>query len=127
MQNWGVPKDEYLESGHVSPQIYVRVARRMLGRYFLTQKDVQEERFKPDSICLGSYNTDCHDIQELLLEKGLVGEGHFNGSADPYEIPYRCLPPYGVQNLLVVAAISASHVAYSSLRMEPVFMMLGQA
>lgn len=127
MQNWGVPKDEYLESNHVSPQIYVRVARRMLGRYFLTQKDVQEERFKPDTICMGSYNTDCHDIQTIWTDEGLIGEGHFNGSADGWEIPYRSITPYGVKNLLVVCAVSASHVAYSSLRMEPVFMMLGHA
>lgn len=127
MQNWGVPKDEYLESNHISPQIYVRVARRMLGRYFLTQHDVQEDRFKPDTICMGSYNTDCHDIQTMQVDGGLTGEGHFNGSADPWEIPYRSITPYGVKNLLVVCAVSASHVAYSSLRMEPVFMMLGHA
>ena len=126
-RNYGLPKDEYAESGHVSPQIYVRVARRMMGRYFLTQRDVQVDRSKPDTICMGSYGTDCHGIQFIQTEAGIKLEGDFNAGADPYEIPYRSITPHGVRNLLVVAAISASHVAYSSVRMEPVFMMLGHA
>ncbi|HSI63097.1 MAG TPA: FAD-dependent oxidoreductase [Candidatus Saccharimonadia bacterium] len=126
-RRYGLPKDEYLESNHVTPQIYVRVSRRMQGRYFLTQRDVHQDRFKPDTICMGSYGTDCHGIQMIQTEHGIKQEGDFNGAADPYEIPYRCLTPHGVKNLLVVAAVSASHVAYASLRMEPVFMMLGHA
>lgn len=126
-RRWGLPKDEFLESNHVTPQIYVRVARRMQGRYLLTQRDVQYDRFKPDTICMGSYNTDCHAIQVIQTDDGPRAEGSFNGAADAYEIPYRCLLPHGVNNLLVVAAVSATHVAYSSLRMEPVFMMLGHA
>lgn len=126
-RNYGLPRDEYLESNHITPQIYVRVARRMQGRYFLTQQDVQRDRSKPDTICMGSYGTDCHGIQMIQTEHGIKLEGDFNAGADPYEIPYRCITPYGVKNLLVVAAISASHVAYSSVRMEPVFMMLGHA
>lgn len=126
-RRYGLPKDEYLESNHVTPQIYVRVARRMQGRYFLTQHDVQRSRSKPDAICMGSYGTDCHGIQMIQTEDGLKLEGDFNGAADAYEIPYRSITPFGVKNLLVVAAISASHVAYASVRMEPVFMMLGHA
>ncbi len=126
-RTYGLPKDEYQESNHVTPQIYVRVARRMQGRYFLTQRDVHRDRFKPDTICMGSYGTDCHGIQMIQTEAGIKQEGDFNAAADPYEIPYRSITPYGVKNLLVVAAISASHVAYSSVRMEPVFMMLGHA
>ena len=126
-RRYGLPKDEYLESNHVTPQIYVRVSRRMQGRYFLTQRDVHHDRFKPDTICMGSYGTDCHAIQTIQTEHGLMQEGDFNGAADPYESPYRSITPYGVKNLLVVAAISASHVAYASVRMEPVFMMLGHA
>jgi hypothetical protein len=126
-RRYGLPKDEYLESNHITPQIYVRVARRMQGRYFLTQHDVHRDRFKPDTICMGSYGTDCHGIQMIQTEAGIKLEGDFNAAADPYEIPYRSITPYGVKNLLVVAAISASHVAYSSVRMEPVFMMLGHA
>lgn len=126
-RRWGLPKDEYVESGHVTPQIYVRVARRMLGRYHLTQHDLLYDRFKPDTICMGSYNMDCHAIQSIWTDEGLKEEGHFNDSSDAYEIPYRSLLPYGIDNLAVVAAVSATHVAYSSLRMEPVFMMLGHA
>jgi hypothetical protein len=126
-RRYGLPKDEYLESNHITPQIYVRVARRMQGRYFLTQHDVHRDRFKPDTICMGSYGTDCHAIQRIQTDHGLLLEGDFNAGADPYEIPYRSITPHGVKNLLVVAAVSASHVAYSSLRMEPVFMMLGHA
>ena len=126
-RRYGLPKDEYLESNHVTPQIYVRVARRMQGRYFLTQRDVRDDRSKPDAVCMGSYGTDCHGIQKIQTDAGVMLEGDFNGAADPYEIPYRCLTPHGVRNLLVVAAVSASHVAYASLRMEPVFMMLGHA
>ena len=126
-RRYGLPKDEFLESNHVTPQIYVRVARRMQGRYFLTQHDVHVDRFKPDTICMGSYGTDCHGIRMIQTDRGMFLEGDFNGAADPYEIPYRCITPYGVENLLVVAAISASHVAYASVRMEPVFMMLGHA
>jgi len=126
-RRYGLPRDEYAESNHVTPHIYVRVARRMLGRYMLTQHDVQYDRHKPDTICLGSYHTDCHPIQIIQTDDGPRLEGEFNGSADPYEIPYRSIVPYGVKNLLVVAAVSATHVAYSSVRMEPVFMMIGQA
>ncbi|MDR2674103.1 MAG: FAD-dependent oxidoreductase [Opitutaceae bacterium] len=126
-RKWGLPADEYTESGHVTPQLYVRVARRMMGRHFLTQRDCEYDRFKPDAICMGSYNMDSHPAQHFWTDSGRVEEGHFNQSADPYEIPYRSITPHGVKNLLVVAAVSASHVAYSSLRMEPVFMMLGEA
>src|SRR5688500_20002630 len=76
---------------------------------------------------MGSYGTDCHGIQMIQTEHGIKLEGDFNGAADPYEIPNRCITLHGVRNLLVVAAVSASHVAYASLRMEPVFMMLGHA
>jgi hypothetical protein len=126
-RKWGLPSDEYTESGHVTPQLYIRVARRMMGRHFLTQRDCEYDRFKPDAVCMGSYNMDSHPAQHFWTGAGRVEEGHFNQSTDPYEIPYRSLTPHGVKNLLVVAAISASHVAYSSLRMEPVFMMLGEA
>ncbi|HYD85712.1 MAG TPA: FAD-dependent oxidoreductase, partial [Opitutus sp.] len=126
-RRWGLPKDEFVESGHVTPQVYVRVGRRMLGRYHLTQRDLLYDRFKPDTVCMGSYNMDAHAIHSIWTDEGLKEEGHFNDASDAYEIPYRSLLPYGVDNLVVVAAVSATHVAYSSLRMEPVFMMLGHA
>jgi len=126
-RKWGLPKDEFTESGNISPQPYVRVGRRMLGRYFLTQHDVEDNRFKEDSICLGSYNIDSHEIQHIITDRGWVKEGFIIQSIDPYEIPYRSLTPVAPGNLLVSCAVSASHIAYGTLRMEPVFMMIGQA
>lgn len=123
----GLPKDEYLESGHVSPQVYVRVGRRMLGRYMLSQNDAEHDRWKEDGICLGSYNFDSHVVQDIRTENGLEQEGYFIQLTDPYEIPYRSITPFSPDNLLVVCAVSATHVAFSTLRMEPVFMMIGQA
>jgi hypothetical protein len=125
-QRWGLPKDEFAESGNISPQLYVREARRMLGRYVLTQHDVQIDRSKPDGICMGSYNMDSHDVQRILTNQGFVNEGFMIVQTDPYEIPYRSLTPIAPDNLIVTVTISATHVAYSSLRMEPVYMMLGQ-
>jgi FAD dependent oxidoreductase/PKD domain len=126
-KKWGLPTDEYLESGHVSPQIYVRVGRRMLGRYMLTQHDVEDDRWKDDGICMGSYNFDSHTVQTLMTEKGPVDEGYIVQLTDPYEIPYRSITPFAPSNLLATCAVSATHVAYGSLRMEPVFMMIGEA
>ncbi|HEU5078538.1 MAG TPA: FAD-dependent oxidoreductase [Opitutaceae bacterium] len=126
-RHWGLPKDEFVETGNVSPQVYVRVARRMLGAYHLTQNDVELYRRKPDAVCLGSYNLDSHEVQRFLTPEGSVGEGGFIEGVDPYEIPYRALTPIAPGNLIVVCAVSATHVAYSTLRMEPCFMMLGHA
>ncbi len=127
VKKWGLPKDEFTESNNISPQIYVRVARRMLGRYMLTQNDVQDERFKDDTICLGSYNIDSHDVQRILTPQGWEMEGYIIRATDPYEIPYRSITPFAPDNLLVVCAVSATHIAYGTLRMEPVFLMIGQA
>lgn len=126
-KRWGLPADEFEESGHVSPQIYVRTGRRMLGRHMLTEHDVDENRWKDDAICLGSYNFDSHVVQEILTPTGLKDEGFFIQATDDYEIPYRAITPFAPANLLVVCAVSATHVGYSTLRMEPVFMMIGHA
>jgi autotransporter-associated beta strand protein len=125
---WGLPKDEFVENGHITPQVYVRVARRMIGQYVMTQNDLRSNRYKPtDGVCIGSYTMDSHAIQELAAPGKSVREGQYIELADPYEIPYGVLVPPNVKNLLVVGAVSATHVAYSSVRMEPVFMMLGHA
>lgn len=127
-KKWGLPKDEFVDSGHVTPQLYVREARRMLGRYIMTQKDVQTDRFKEDGVALGSYGIDSHPVQLIRTPQGLVEEGgNLAGWTDPYNIPYRSLTPTAPTNLLVVVDISATHVAYCTVRMEPVFMMLGEA
>src|SRR5438477_10929839 len=102
----------------------------MVGAYVMTQRDLTEDRTKPDSVGLGSYNTDSHHVQRVPTKDGaVVNEGDFQVGVQPYAIPYRSLTPKAGQckNLLVPVCVSSSHVAYGTIRMEPVFMMLGQA
>jgi hypothetical protein len=127
---WGLPKDEFSDSGHWPNQLYIRESRRMVGAYVMRQSDLQTERTKPDSIGMGSYNSDSHNIQRVARADGSVtNEGDVQVPVQPYEIPYRILfpPKPGLQNLLIPVCFSATHVAYSSLRMEPQYMIMGQA
>lgn len=127
-KEWGLPKDEFTDTGNVSAQLYVREARRMLGRYVMTQRDVQHDRTKTDGIAIGSYVIDSHPVQTILTEHGMIQEGgNIAGWTDPYSIPYRSITPYSPDNLLVPVDLSATHIAYCTIRMEPVFMTLGQA
>lgn len=123
---WGLPKDEHTDSGHFPDQVYLREGRRMIGKYVVTQNDVEYFRDKPDTICQGSYNMDCHVVQVLGYNNRMNDEGHFNHSTDDYAIPYRAIVPVDHPNLLVPVCLSATHVALSSIRMEPVYMMLGE-
>jgi hypothetical protein len=130
MNRWGLAKDEFVDTGHWPHQLYVREARRMLGSYIMTQADILEQRTKADSVGLGSYNTDSHHVQRVPTEDGaVINEGDFQVHVAPYAIPYRSLVPKGAEceNLLVPVCLSASHVAYGTIRMEPVYMILGQA
>lgn len=130
VNEWGLSKDEFADNGHWPYQLYVREGRRMKGAYVMRQSDLQTERTKADSIGMGSYNSDSHNIQRVVREDGTVtNEGDVQVPVQPYEIPYRVmLPPRGsVANLLVPVCLSASHVAYSSVRMEPQYMIIGQA
>ncbi len=130
MANWGLAKDEFNDTGHWPHQLYVREARRMLGAYVMTQADIMDERTKADSIGLGSYNTDSHHVQRVVQPDGsALNEGDFQVRVRPYAIPYRSLVPRPAEcsNLLVPVCMSASHVAYGTVRMEPVYMILGHA
>ena len=130
MNTWGLAKDEFRDTNNWPHQLYVREARRMVGEYFMTQKDIMTERVKTDSIGLGSYNTDSHHVQRVVGPDGFViNEGDFQVGVQPYAIPYRSLVPKEKEcdNLLVVVCMSASHVAYGTIRMEPVYMIMGQA
>jgi FAD-dependent oxidoreductase family protein len=130
VREWGLPKDEYEDSGHWPHQLYVREARRMTGEYVLVQKDLQTERTKPDAIGMGSYNSDSHHVQRFVNAAGFVeNEGDMQVAVQPYQIPYRILLPKRTEaaNLLVPVCFGASHVAYSSARMEPQYMILGHA
>src|SRR3954454_17839191 len=103
-------------------------ARRMVGEYVMTQKDLQTELTKADPIGMGSYNSDSHNLERIVDEAGFVrNEGDMQVAVKPYQIPYRVMLPKRAEtrNLLVTAAFSASHVAYSSVRMEPQYMIIG--
>jgi hypothetical protein len=131
MQKWGLPKDEFTDNGGWSHQLYIREARRMVGHYVMTENELLKRRPTPESVGMGSYTIDSHNVQRYITPEGHVqNEGdigtHLKG---PYEIAYGALVPKKeqCQNLFVPVACSASHIAYGSIRMEPVFMILGQS
>ena len=131
LQTWGLPKDEFTDNGNWSHQLYIREARRMIGSYVMTENELLKKRPTPDSVGMGSYGIDSHNIQRYITPEGNVqNEGDIGVSLKgPYEIAYGSLVPKKGQgsNLLVPVAMSASHIAYGSIRMEPVFMILGQS
>jgi hypothetical protein len=131
LQCWGLPRDEFVDNGHWPHQLYVREARRMIGEYVMTEHDCAGERRCDDSVGLGSYAMDSHVTQRYFGPDGFVrNEGNLGGRVPaPYPISYRALTPKRDQcdNLLVPVCCSASHVAYGSIRMEPVYMILGHS
>jgi hypothetical protein len=130
INQWGLAKDEFVDNAHWPHQLYIREARRMVGEYVMTQRDIQTALVKPDAIGMGSYNSDSHNVQRVVDARGFVrNEGDMQVPVEPYQIPYRVLLPKKneARNLLVPVCFSASHVAYSTLRMEPQYMMMGQA
>jgi hypothetical protein len=130
INEWGLAKDEFVDNRHFPNQLYIREARRMVGEYVMTQKDIQTDLTKPDAIGMGSYNSDSHNVERIRNHDGFLrNEGDMQVPVKPYQIPYRILVPRKseAENLLVPVCFSASHVAYSTLRMEPQYMILGQA
>jgi hypothetical protein len=130
VNEWGLPRDEYVDSAHWPHQLYVREARRMVGVYVANQKDLQTDLLKPDVIGMGSYNSDSHNIQRFVNARGMAeNEGDMQVAVKPYQIPFRVILPKKEQarNLLVPVCFSATHVAYSSMRMEPQYMIIGHA
>jgi hypothetical protein len=103
----------------------------MVGEYVMSQKDIQTELTKPDVIGMGSYNSDSHNVQRRPDAAGTAveNEGDMQVKVTPYQIPYRVMLPKRAEasNLLVPVCFSATHVAYSTLRMEPQYMILGHA
>ena len=129
---WGLAADEFTENNNWPTQIYVREARRMIGEYVTTEHDCRRMSIVEDPVGLGSYNMDSHNVQRYITEKGCVqNEGNIEASpGGPYAISYRSLLPKRKEcsNLLVCTnGVSSSHIAFGSIRMEPVFMMLGQS
>lgn len=133
MQLWGYPKDEYTKNNNWSPQLYVREVRRMIGQSIMTQHHCQGRELVSDPIALAAYTMDSHNCQRVVVQKNGVAmvknEGNVEiGGFGPYPIAYGAIVPKNEEcdNLLVPVCLSASHIAYGSIRMEPVFMALGQ-
>ena len=131
-QKWGLAKDEFKDNGNWPHQIYVREARRMIGKFVMTENELLKKTPTPESVGMGSYTIDSHNIQRYVTEEGHVhNEGDIGVSlpGGPYEISYGSLVPQvgECENLLVPVAVSSSHIAFGSIRMEPVFMILGQS
>ena len=130
MQSWGLPKDEFTDNGNWSRQLYIREARRMVGRFVMTENELTKKKPTPESIGMGSYTMDSHNVRRYVTEKGNVqNEGDIGVGLKPYQISYGSLVPRKGQadNLLVPVCLSSSHIAYGSIRMEPVFMILAQS
>ncbi|MBN8728969.1 MAG: FAD-dependent oxidoreductase [Acidobacteria bacterium] len=130
LKRWGLCADEFVDTHHWPHQLYVREARRLVGDWVMTQKDIQTELTKADVIGMGSYNSDSHNVQRYAQPDGMVqNEGNMEVRVSPYQVPYRVLLPKKKEaaNLLVPVCVSSSHVTYSTLRMEPVYMIMGQA
>jgi hypothetical protein len=128
---WGLAKDEFTDNGHWPHQIYVREARRMRGAFVMTEHELLKTRPTPDPVGMGSYGIDSHNVQRYITPEGFVqNEGDIGVSTKgPYQIAYGALVPQAGQadNLLVPVCVSSSHIAFGSIRMEPVFMILGQS
>ncbi|MGC3957799.1 MAG: FAD-dependent oxidoreductase [Verrucomicrobiota bacterium] len=131
MQQWGLPKDEFATNGHWPYQLYIREARRMIGAYVMTEQDILKQRVTPDSVGMGSYTIDSHNVQRYISPEGHVqNEGDIGvATKGPYAIVYGALVPKRGQadNLFVTSCLSSSHIAFGSIRMEPVLMILGQS
>ena len=131
INRWGLPKDEFIDNGHWPHQLYIREARRMISGYVMTQHNCEGREIVEDVVGLAAYTMDSHHVQRYVDETGYVrNEGDVEvGNFPPYPISFRSIIPKSTEciNLLVPVCLSASHIAYGSIRMEPVFMLLGQA
>jgi hypothetical protein len=129
MRSWGYCPDEFLDTGGWPHQLYVREARRLIGEYVMTEHNARGTVVAPDAMGMAAYTMDSHNAQRVVVNGMVKNEGDVQvGGFGPYPISYRSLTPKRteVTNLLVPVALSASHIAYGSIRMEPVFMVLGQ-
>jgi FAD dependent oxidoreductase len=129
MAKWGLCKDEFTDTGGWPHQMYVREARRMLGELVMTERVCRQLEKPDDSVGLGAYNMDSHNCRRIIRDGRVENEGDVQTGVKPYPISYRSLTPRAGEctNLLVPVCLSATHIAYGSIRMEPVFMILGQS
>ena len=130
LAKWGMPKDEFKDTGGWPHQMYVREARRMVAAYVVTQKVCKHEETAADSIGMAAYNMDSHNCNRIVKDGSAINEGGVQVSpSGPYPIAYRAIVPKELEcdNLIVPVCLSATHIAYGSIRMEPVFMVLGES
>ncbi len=131
VSKWGLAKDEFVDNDNWPHQIYVREARRMVSDYVVTEHDCRRRAVARDSVGMGTYNMDSHNTARYVTADGMVkNEGNVEGSPrGSYLISYRAIVPRKgeAENVLVPVCLSASHIAFGSVRMEPVFMILGQS
>lgn len=132
VKRFGLPKDEFTDNGGWPHQLYIREARRMVSDLVLTEHHTHGGQVAPHSIGLGSYGTDTHEVRRIVKDGVVTREGKTaggRGGFGPYQIGYGSIVPKAseCENLLVTFALSASHTAFSSIRMEPVFMVTSQS
>lgn len=130
MATWGLPPDEFTTTSNWPHQLYVREARRMISDYVMTEHECRGYRAPEDVVGMAAYTMDSHNCRRLVIDGRVINEGNVEiGGFSPYGISYRSIVPKQTQiaNLLVPVCLSSSHIAYGSIRMEPVFMILGQS
>ncbi len=129
-RTFGLPRDQFEETDGWPHELYVREGRRMISDYVMTQDDCQSRVVAKDSVGLASYTMDSHHTSRVVVEGKVMAEGNVEvGVPRPYPVSYRALVPKESEcaNLLVAVAVSSSHIAFGSIRMEPVFLLLGQS
>jgi hypothetical protein len=130
MKQWGYPKDEFMDNGNWTFQLYIREARRMIGELVMTQHHCQGKELVEDGVGMAAYGMDSHNCERLVVNGMVKNEGdvQVHGFA-PYPVSYRAIIPKQTEasNLFVPVCLSATHIAYGSIRMEPVFMVLGES
>lgn len=129
VNQFGLPKDEYVNNNHWAPQLYIREARRMVSDYIMTDRNCLKQETAPDSIGLASYHMDSHNCRRFVIDGRVVNEGDVEIPVSPFPISYKSIRPKKDEctNLLVPVCLASSHIAYGSIRMEPIFMILGQS
>lgn len=130
VKQYGLPKDEFEKNNHFPSEIYIREARRMLSDYVMTEHNVTRKVIAPESVAVGTYWLDSHVVSHFVDEKGqLWRDGAFWKGENIYPIAYKSIVPKAAEctNLLVPVCLSSTHAAYGSIRMEPVYMVLGQS
>ncbi|WP_281323804.1 FAD-dependent oxidoreductase [Flavobacterium sp. IMCC34518] len=131
MRQWGYAKDEFVDNGGFPFQLYIRESRRMIGEYIMTEQDVLGKKSNSRSIGMGSYSLDSHNTQRYVTKKGFIeNEGDIGvRTPEAYSIDMGAILPKKQEcsNLIVPVCLSSSHIAYGSIRMEPVFMILAES